>query len=171
MPDKHDQQRLTELYDTLMEKAHEVMERGQESGETLVKALKYAVDTVVEMGEYTREEAQRASDFLQRDLQDAGSYFQRTRKEFADWLHMDMELIEWTLIDMFMSVADRTRVELAKLSEQAEQASHYRTGETTGPGTLVCDNCGEKLHFKHSAHIPPCPKCHKSDFSRVSKED
>ena len=71
MSDNHDQQRLTQLYDTLMEKAHEVMERGQESGETLAKALNDAVDTVVEMGEYTREEAQRASDFLQRDLHDA----------------------------------------------------------------------------------------------------
>ncbi len=171
MPTEHDQQRLTQLYDTLMEKAHEIVERGQEGGENLVKALQEAVETVVEMGEYTREEAERASDFLQRDLQDAGSYLQRTRKELGDWLHMDLELIEWSLIDMFLSVADRTRVELTRLAELAEQASHYQTGEITGPGTLVCDNCGEQLHFKHSGHIPPCPKCHGSRYSRLSKED
>ncbi|MCK5669240.1 MAG: hypothetical protein KAI15_09155, partial [Gammaproteobacteria bacterium] len=41
------------------------------------------------------------------------------------------------------------------------------TGEIAGFGTLVCDECGEKLHFHKSGHIPPCPKCHKTSFHRI----
>ena len=51
------------------------------------------------------------------------------------------------------------------LREQAELAG-YHTGEITGPGTLVCDNCGEELHFHKPSRIPPCPKCKGTSFHR-----
>jgi len=42
----------------------------------------------------------------------------------------------------------------------------YLTGEITGPGTLVCEQCGEHLTFKTTSVIPKCPKCGGETFHR-----
>ncbi|MES9926605.1 MAG: hypothetical protein ABW158_00685, partial [Candidatus Thiodiazotropha sp. 6PDIVS] len=47
-------------------------------------------------------------------------------------------------------------------------ASLYHTGEVTGPGTLVCAQCGKEMHFKKTGHIPPCSGCKGTDFQRAS---
>jgi len=52
------------------------------------------------------------------------------------------------------------------MKQDAERPYIYRTGEMTGPGTLVCDKCEEHLHFHKVGHIPPCPKCHAVNFHR-----
>jgi len=36
------------------------------------------------------------------------------------------------------------------------------------PGTFECLNCGERVHLHKAGHIPPCPKCHHTEFKRVS---
>ncbi|PCI18096.1 MAG: hypothetical protein COB62_07115, partial [Piscirickettsiaceae bacterium] len=38
------------------------------------------------------------------------------------------------------------------------------------PGTLECIACKQTLNFKKTGHIPPCPKCHKTEFKRHSKK-
>jgi hypothetical protein len=57
-----------------------------------------------------------------------------------------------------------------KLKHDAERPYIYRTGEITGPGTLVCDNCEERLHFHKAGHIPPCPKCHGVIYHRGGRK-
>ncbi|MDH5595020.1 MAG: zinc ribbon-containing protein, partial [Gammaproteobacteria bacterium] len=47
----------------------------------------------------------------------------------------------------------------------------WHTGEVVGVGTLRCKACGELLHFHATGHIPPCPKCQKTVFNRVSHSD
>ncbi|MBI3773498.1 MAG: hypothetical protein HY272_12460 [Gammaproteobacteria bacterium] len=42
----------------------------------------------------------------------------------------------------------------------------YHTGEITGPGTLICEGCGEHVQFHHPGLIPPCPKCGGRDYQR-----
>ena len=59
-----------------------------------------------------------------------------------------------------------TSIELAKLKDMAEHAE-YHTGEITVPGVLICDHCGEQLHFKEAGHIPPCAKCNETRFHRL----
>ena len=56
---------------------------------------------------------------------------------------------------------DDSLQEILKLKEQAPE---YRTGEITGPGTLLCSECGEQLHFHRPGHIPPCPKCRSNSI-------
>ena len=51
-------------------------------------------------------------------------------------------------------------------AEQAREASFYHTGEVTGPGTLVCAECGKELHFHKAGHIPPCPGCRGTRYRR-----
>jgi isocitrate dehydrogenase len=42
----------------------------------------------------------------------------------------------------------------------------YRSGEITSAGTLTCNACGHEMHFKKTGRIPPCPKCHATEFRK-----
>ena len=117
------------------------------------------------LGEFTEEELEKASEYLKRDLRDAAAYITETGEDLKTWLGFDLELLEERMAEAFFKAADQTTVELNLLREQAEAAG-YHTGEVTGPGTLVCDNCGEELHFHKPGPIPPCPRCKGTSFHR-----
>ncbi|WBL16858.1 zinc ribbon-containing protein [Sutcliffiella sp. NC1] len=43
-----------------------------------------------------------------------------------------------------------------------------KTGEKPGKGTYVCKKCGSSLYLDdHTDTLPPCPKCHNTDFRRA----
>lgn len=119
-----------------------------------------------EFGELSNIELNKISEYLKRDLHDAATYMAENKAEFKDWLAIDTELVEDYLLDQFSQAADQTTVELNQLKANAELAE-YRTGQITGPGVLVCDACGEQLHFAKAGHIPPCAKCHDTHFHRL----
>ncbi len=161
------QDRLIQAYDQMMEQAKKTLEHAREGHmPPLQELLDSARDKAVELGELTMEEAQKVSDYLKRDLEDAARSWQENQKQLSDWLHFDMELVEDRLRDMFALMVDHTRQTLAGFAEQAN-AIGWHTGEITGPGTLVCDACGEELHFHKTGRIPPCPKCHHTVFKRL----
>lgn len=163
-------QRLIHAYNRMMERVKARMEElektEQETLPRLRHGIEYAVEKAVELGELTREEAHLVADYVRRDLEDAGYYMAQSGEDLRAWLRFDMELIEDRLLELFNAAADKTRLEILAFEESAERASHYRTGEVTGPGTLQCESCGELLHFHATSHIPPCPKCHATRFSR-----
>lgn len=42
------------------------------------------------------------------------------------------------------------------------------TGEKPGVGTYKCTKCGELVHLDQNTDtLPPCPKCHGTDYTRV----
>ncbi len=158
-------EKLIQGYDRMLERVRERMEN---SGETLEQAIEHAREKAVELNELTREEAEKIGDYIRRDMQEAARYLAETGGELRDWLKFDLELVEERLLEAMLSVADKTTVELIQFREQLEEMAVYRTGEITGPGILECRNCGERLHFYHTGHIPPCPKCHGTEFRRIS---
>ena len=83
-----------------------------------------------------------------------------------EWEVMCKAAFKNAVIRLLEQAADQTKVELMKLKATAESAE-YHTGEITGPGVLMCDKCGENLHFHDAGHIPPCPKCHDTHFHRL----
>jgi len=117
-------------------------------------------------GELSSAELNKVADYLKRDLHDAATYMAENNAEFKQWLFIDTELIEDYLYDHFSKAADQTTIELNQLKANAEMAE-YHTGEITGIGVLVCDACGEQLHFAKAGHIPPCAKCHETKFHRL----
>jgi polyhydroxyalkanoate synthesis regulator phasin len=167
-------EKLVRAYERMMERVHVTVEHaGSETIPNLRRYLDDAADKAVELGELTREEADRISGYIQRDVQDAAQFLNNRGEDISRWLRFDLELIEDRFQEMFSQVADRTCVELVALKERAfgplpEEA--YNTGEVTGPGTLRCAACGAELNFHKTAHIPPCPKCHKTEFERVEKQ-
>ncbi len=166
--EKNNESREVHAYERMLKRLRERMEH---TGEAVEHGFHEALDTVrersVELGELTRDEAERVAAWLRRDLQDAAEYVEKARGTYADWLHMDLQLVENWVWDQFSSVADQTRLQWQAFNEELQAAARYHTGEITGPGSLVCQNCGEVLHFKRVGHIPPCPRCHGSEFERT----
>ncbi len=162
-------EKLIHAYNTMMERASEALDQAGNGIQSIQQALEKARDRAVELDELTREEAEEIADYLKRDTQEAGQYLVETGNELRDWLHLDVALIEQELLELIGSVADKTRIELMEIEQQARQASEYHTGQITGPGSLECTECSEVLHFKETGHIPPCPKCQHSVFIRKSR--
>lgn len=150
---------------------HTLADWRDESGPRVRQALASARERVVELGELTGEEADRIAEWLQRDLEEAADYTARTERDLSDWLRMDLTLIESWLWDRFSAVADRTRLEWLELDEALSSPNSYHTGEIAGPGSLTCSACGETLQFRHAGHIPPCPSCRGSEFTRATTAD
>ena len=160
-------ERMVAAYERMLARADEMMQRAEQSTiPTLRKALEQARDKAVEFNELTREEAEKLSEYVERDMRDAAHLLAETGEELRQWWRFDVELIEHKLMELFANVADKTRLELEQLAEQAREASYYHTGEVTGPGTLVCTACGEELHFTKAGHIPPCPACQGKRYQR-----
>lgn len=165
-PPKDPVELIGQAYEKLLETAMEDVEKLEhKSGPALHRLIDNARDKLSELGELAEEESERISEYLKRDLRDAAEYIEETGEEFRNWLGFETALIEDRLKNLFAKAADQTIVELNKLRGKAESAG-YHTGEITGPGTLVCDKCGEELHFYKPGHIPPCPKCKGTEFHR-----
>lgn len=162
-------EKLIHGYNRMMERVKHSIDTFEDAvSPKLRQAIEAAQEKAVELGELTREEAAKVGEYLRRDIQGAAEHLAESEDhEFRDWLRFDIELIEDRLLEMFLSVADQAKLDMLQFEEELEEASEYRTGEITGPGTLQCMECGEMLHFHDTGHIPPCPKCHKTLFSRT----
>ena len=158
---------LGEVYEKMFERAVENFHKAEEkSGALFHKLIDEAKEKAVELEEVSREDAEKLSAYIKRDLSDAADHLSETGRELKDWLGFETTLLESSIFDLLLKAADKTTLELLKMKEDAQQASIYHTGEITGPGTLACDQCGEKLHFRKAGKIPPCPKCHATTFHR-----
>ncbi len=165
-------ERMVEAYESMLEAVDGMLDKAEKTAiPTVKRSLDTAREKMVEMNELTREEAERIAQYVERDMTDAAHFLNETGDDFRDWFSFDAKLIEDRMMEMFANVADRTRIELDRLAQQARSASLYRTGEITGPGTLVCVECGKELHFHKAGHIPPCSQCHGTQYSRSSDGD
>jgi len=158
---------LNETYEKLlMLSIKEAQLLQKKTGPALHKIIDQISQKTSEFSELSAIEVNKISEYLKRDLHEAAKYMADNNAEFSEWLSIDKEFIEEYLYDHFSKAADQTTVELNQLKEKAN-AAEYHTGEITGPGVLVCDACGEQLHFNKAGHIPPCAKCHDTHFHRL----
>ncbi|VAX06679.1 hypothetical protein MNBD_GAMMA26-439 [hydrothermal vent metagenome] len=159
---------LVKAYETMLGRVNEAIESAEQATiPALKKNIEHAREKAIEVGELTREEAEKIGAYLERDMHDAGEFLAQTGEEFRTWARFDLELIEDRILEIFASVADKTRLELGALAERARQASLYRTGEITGPGTLLCTSCSKEIHFHKTGHIPPCAGCRGTEYRRA----
>jgi predicted RNA-binding Zn-ribbon protein involved in translation (DUF1610 family) len=170
MPQRHtSEEKQVQAYNRMMERIHDLRAGAARHGApiSLQYALAQAKETAVKLGELTQQEADLIARYLRQDLEDAGHYLAHTGRELRDWLYVDAKLIEVKLLEMFAQAADQTRLELMQLQERARHAAERHAGEITGIGTLHCAACGQLLHFHTTGHIPPCPKCRGTIFTRA----
>lgn len=165
MPDKNKKtfdQRLIHAYEQMLKHIKTLHLKHR-----LTDAIKEAEHVLLNIGTFTHEEVELTAKYVTRDLTDMGGFLHDTEEDLVDWLLFDVELIEDRLWESFVSIADQTLLDRQALTFRLERGPMYKIGEVTAIGSLQCDNCGQIMHFHKISHIPPCPKCHGSEFSRI----
>ncbi len=158
---------LGAVYETMFENVVEGLQKVEElSTEVLHKLIDESKEEAVKLEKVTEAEAVKLAKWLKEDLNEGVHYLSETKKEFKDWFGFESELLESVALEKLLSVADKTRLQMLALKNELERRSNPHTGEVVGAGTLVCDQCGEKLHFHKAGKVPPCPKCHATSFHR-----
>ena len=157
-------QKLITAYSEFMHHLHETMEGTLNS---FTDAFEISKEKLNESSELTSEELEHVSNQVKRDVEHAAvSLPAHDNDSLSEWLKFDIELVENLTWDAFLSVADKTRIELAKLGQLA-QTHKYQSGDITIAGTFICDDCGKEIAFKAASRIPPCPTCHNNTFVRL----
>jgi len=153
------------LYDRYSERVREFFEASQErSKAALDKAMERAHAQFAAAGEYSVEQGEAFKRFMQRDLAQTAVEMQQLGTEARERLH-PARLGAGALASM-SRLLGMTGDALLSLSQKAENVLEYHTGDITTAGTLTCMQCEQKLHFKHTTKIPPCPSCHASRFRK-----
>ncbi|MDP2099190.1 MAG: zinc ribbon-containing protein [Methylobacter sp.] len=157
--------KLIAAYSDFMRHLHETME---DTLHSFAEALEISKEKTGKDSDLTRDELDKVSGFVKRDIEHAaqGLSAQEDNDSLSEWFKFDIELIENFTLDAFLSLADKTRLELARLGQIAE-AHTYHSGDITVPGTFTCDDCGKEIAFKSPSEIPDCPKCHGKTFIRI----
>lgn len=151
------------MYERAAEDFHQLKEKSEPAFHQLIDKAK---EKAVELEELTEQEAEKLADWLKRDVDDTAKYLSDTGNELQGWLGYESTLLESAVLDLLFRTADKTTLALLELKDKAAHPYTYHTGEVTGPGTLICDKCGEKIHFYKPGKIPPCPKCKNTRYHR-----
>lgn len=170
---------LITAYNQMMEEMRTAFEQSDPQNMSLQKALDLARQHVVILGEVTAEEAHEIGEYIKRDINDAAEYMMDVSAEFYEWLMLDIEIIERKVMELFLTVAEHTRVELEHFTpdnhysetKESEHVPVYNSGEITGPGSLICESCGSTRVFLKSSQITNCDACGHHRFIRRFQED
>jgi hypothetical protein len=160
--------KLIDAYNAMAERASATLEHAKEGVDNINEAVDQAVETAVELDEMSRDEAERVALYLKRDLHDAGEHASREGHELADWFHMDMELIEASLLDLVSRAADPTTLDQLRFQLE-NQARQYQAGDITAPGGLQCEECGHVHRHESTGKLPVCTACGSTRFRRVHR--
>ncbi len=157
--------KFVEAYNNLMGHLYEIMD---DTLHSVADAMEIAKEKTSQLGGLTQEEISQVADFLMRDIEHAANSTPAVsnKDSLSEWFKFDIELLENFALDDFFSLADKTRIELAKIENQAKQFHTYKSGDITGPGTFNCKQCGKQIAFKSTSEIPECPECKAKTFSR-----
>lgn len=145
------------LYETMDDALH-----------TLGEALEISTEKAHKTSDLSKEDMDKVSGYVKRDVETAAHNLSagRDSQSLSEWFKFDIELIENFTLDAFLSVADKTRIQLAELEERAK-VHKYQSGDITLPGTFICDQCGKEIAFKTTSAIPVCPACQATTFVRM----
>ncbi|MDX2493717.1 MAG: hypothetical protein QNK27_02020 [Desulfuromusa sp.] len=149
------------LYEKIISRTEELLGSGRKN---LDEALKRAGEDLSSAGDFTRERAEKISAFVKRDIQhtvdSAGKGKDSVKKA------VDPKRVAAGAQSIFSRILSNTAETLTDWAKKTEQQLEYKTGEVTSPGTLTCKECGEEIHMKKTAKIPPCPKCHHTMYRK-----
>lgn len=172
-PDSPHKSSLVEAYNQMMSRVKDTIDSAEAHAmPTLQKAIDQAKQQAIHLGEISAEQADEISNYIKRDINDAAEYLMESSHEFSEWLMLDIDIIEQKVLELFLSVADKTRIELEQFSHPGcaianNEKNIYKSGEITGPGSLVCINCKQMIQFNTTGTIPDCSKCKGTLFERA----
>lgn len=155
---------LSDFEQLSTETREELLRRDDFSPGWVQRAVDTAADRLASLQSLSQEEGARAARSIKRDLASTRSNFGRARDVIQ--LSVDPSRVGGGFTDLAAHLFGRAGDQFQEWAARSEEALEFSTGEVTGPGTLTCTECGTELHLKRPSHIPPCPKCHKTDFRK-----
>lgn len=156
---------IVRKYDAFADKFNEVYLAGTTRGRAAMStALDQAREQLTAAGEFTADQGDELKHFLSRDLD----------QTIADSKHMS-EAAQQKLnpsrlgagaLSSITRVLEASGEALSRLSDKSREQLTYSTGQVTSSGTLTCSACEQTLYMKATGHVPPCPKCASTTFTK-----
>ena len=162
MDDDAEADAAADQYDELAERFEKLFEDGAEkSNEFAKEAMEKARKQLTSAGKFSEEQGQKLKSFLERD-------FSALANSMADEakLRLNPARVGAGALASIHSLLSAAGSAFSGAAAKASAAISCRSGEITSAGTLTCKSCGHEMHFKKSGRIPPCPKCHKTEFRK-----
>jgi len=149
-------------YDALAARFKEVFESSAEkTGEFAQIAMEKARKQLTNAGHFTEEKGLKLKGFLERDV----SQIANTLRDEAK-MKLNPTRLGTGALASISSLLQAAGSALSSVAARTEQSLSCRSGEITSAGKLTCKDCGHSMNFKKTGRIPPCPKCHKTDFTK-----
>jgi len=149
-------------YDELAERFKELFEAGAEkSSEYAQIAMEKARQQLTAAGTFSEEQGKNLKRFLERDFAQMADVMKHWAKEEFNPSRVRSGAL--ASLSTLLNVAGSA---LSSIAERTQKAISCRSGEITSAGTLTCNACGNELHFKKTGRVPPCPKCHATEFRK-----
>ncbi len=157
--------KIAAVYDRFVEASREIFDRGQDKGqEAWEKAMELAHQQMAAAGEFSAEEGEKFKRYLRRDLDQTIADMHELGEEARESLHPAR--LGAGALSSLAKLLHAAGGALTTLSEKAEGALLYKTGEITMAGTLTCSACGQKIHMRKTSVVPPCPACKGTRFRK-----
>ena len=157
-----EQTRVEDQYDELAARFKELFEAGAEkSSEFANTAMEKARQQLTASGLFSEEQGKNLKKFLERDFAQIAESMRDEARE-----KLNPSRVGAGAISSLSSLMKAAGSALSNIGQKAEKAISCRSGEITSAGTLHCLSCGEELHFKRTGRVPPCPKCHSTEFRK-----
>jgi hypothetical protein len=156
---------LTQKYDLLTEKFHDTyLAQKKRSRDAMETALEKSHQQLLNAEEYSVEQGQELMHYLKRDLDQ--TIIDMEKLEDSTKAKLNPSRLGAGALSSLASILDKADISLHTLKEKTKKHLCYKTGEVTSVGTLTCQSCDQKIHLKSIGHVPPCPKCKATVFSK-----
>ncbi|MFH2013106.1 MAG: hypothetical protein ABIJ37_10460 [Pseudomonadota bacterium] len=156
---------MARQYDMLASKFNELYLAGKERGrEAMSVALEKAHEKLTSLGEFSVEQGEELKKYLARDLDQTISDAHQLGEEAKK--RLNPARLGAGALSSLAAVLELTSNALRSLGDKTKETLTYSTGEISSAGTLTCQACGQKVHFEKTGHVPPCPKCKGTLFSK-----
>lgn len=167
--EKQEKEKLVAQYDAFAEKFKDLYLAGKVRGkEAMALAMEKAQSEFSALGEFSTAQSELMKKYLTRDLEQTLVDIQEKAHAFSDEAKEKLQpsRLHAGALSSLVYVLDHTSDALHSLKNKTLDAITYNTGEITTVGSLTCQECGCKMHFKKTGHIPPCPKCSGTLFHK-----
>ena len=162
---------LVAAYDRIVQR---LAKSGLKTADNSAALLREMVDEAIALEQaavdMSSEEMRLLAEYVYRDLKLLAYYLHETERGLASWLSFDLAILEQSVKDEFVHLADQTIIENLALREKLDCSSvQYLSGEVCTLGTLRCLNCATEYQVLKTQLIQPCKKCASDCFERISK--
>ncbi|VAW56640.1 hypothetical protein MNBD_GAMMA07-2489 [hydrothermal vent metagenome] len=116
-PHKQGDTTVVDAYNQMVSRVKYSLENAEAQAiPSLQKAMQQAVNEAVHLGEISIVDAEEISNYIKHDINDSIEYLVEYSRDFSGWLLLDIDIIEQKVMELFLSVADQTRIELDQLA-------------------------------------------------------